>query len=65
MTDTSNGSVRKISATSVTTLATGFSNPFGIVVDGSGTVYVADSGNHAIKKITSGALREERLSLYA
>ncbi len=30
-----------------------FSTPFGVVVDSSGNVYVADSGNHAIRKITA------------
>jgi hypothetical protein len=29
-----------------------FTNPFGVAVDASGNVYVADSGNHAIRKIT-------------
>ncbi|WP_445752727.1 NHL domain-containing protein [Polaribacter sp.] len=29
-----------------------FKNPFGVAVDVSGTVYVADEGNHKIRKIT-------------
>ncbi|MCF6213630.1 MAG: SMP-30/gluconolactonase/LRE family protein [Flavobacteriaceae bacterium] len=29
-----------------------FANPFGIAVDASGTVYVADQSNHSIRKIT-------------
>jgi sugar lactone lactonase YvrE len=31
-----------------------FNRPNGVAVDGSGTVYVADSSNHTIRKITSG-----------
>jgi sugar lactone lactonase YvrE len=30
-----------------------FSDPEGIVADGSGNVYIADSGNHAIRKLTA------------
>jgi hypothetical protein len=33
-----------------------FANPQGIGVDGSGNVYVADTGNEVIRKITSGGL---------
>jgi len=33
-----------------------FSQPAGVSVDGSGNVYVADSGNNAIRKITSAGL---------
>lgn len=29
-----------------------FDNPFGIAIDGVGNVYVADNGNHTIRKIT-------------
>ncbi|MEY2878452.1 MAG: hypothetical protein RLZZ15_832, partial [Verrucomicrobiota bacterium] len=66
--DTSNHTIRRISATgAVTTLAgaplTGgavdgpgaaarFSLPQGIAVDATGNVYIADTGNHAIRKIT-------------
>ena len=32
-----------------------FSYPSGVAVDGSGNVFVADSGNHTIRKITAGA----------
>jgi kumamolisin len=66
--DTNNDAIRKItSAGVVTTLAgqagvsgstdgTGsaarFNSPTGITVDGSGNVYVADTNNHTIRKIT-------------
>ena len=33
-----------------------FSSPAGVAVDGTGTLYVADSGNHAIRKITPAGL---------
>ncbi|BDD12615.1 hypothetical protein FUAX_50470 (plasmid) [Fulvitalea axinellae] len=32
-----------------------FRNPFGVVVDGSGNVYVADYDNHRIRKISKGS----------
>lgn len=66
--DTGNHVIRKIATDgTVTTLAgaggqpgasdgTGaaarFSYPWGLAVDGSGNVYVADSGNHTIRRIT-------------
>ena len=33
-----------------------FNNPLGVAVDASGSVYVGDSGNHAIRKITPGGV---------
>ena len=37
---------------SVTTVARSFNNPYGIAVDSSGTIYVADTFNNCIKKVT-------------
>ncbi|MDP3068981.1 MAG: hypothetical protein Q8N18_01775 [Opitutaceae bacterium] len=70
--DSGNSTIRKISADGVvTTLAGGagqsgflngtgtaarFDTPFGLAVDGAGNVFVADSGNHAIRKITAGGV---------
>jgi streptogramin lyase len=66
--DYGNNKVRKItSGAAVTTLAgsgssgssnaigtaASFSSPFNLAVDASGTVYVADSGNREIRKITA------------
>lgn len=65
--DTGNHAIRKLGPTgAVTTLAgsgaagyadgagsaASFSAPTGVAVDGSGNVYVADSGNHVIRKVT-------------
>ncbi len=52
--DSANGKVKKIKSGSVSTIATGLSDPHGVTPYGS-TVYIADSGNNAIKKVsTSG-----------
>jgi sugar lactone lactonase YvrE len=72
VTDSGNHAIRKISTNgTVTTLAgsmgqagntnaTGsaarFRTPQGIAVDGNGTVYVADTGNQVIRKVTSGGI---------
>ncbi len=65
--DTSNGKIRKISPTGVVTTFAGsgsggsvdgtgtaasFNGPTGVAVDSSGSVFVADRGNHKIRKIT-------------
>ncbi len=40
-----------IAVTNVTTLvSSGLNSPYGVAVDGSGNVYIADSGNNAIKE---------------
>jgi sugar lactone lactonase YvrE len=70
--DTANHTIRKItSGGAVSTLAglaglsgsadgsgssARFNQPLGIAVDINGTVYVADTGNHTIRKITSGGV---------
>jgi sugar lactone lactonase YvrE len=68
VTDFNNHTVRKISAAGVTTTLAGtagiwgyvdatgtnaaFNGPMGIALDASGNLYVADSGNHAIRKLS-------------
>jgi NHL repeat len=66
--DTYNDSIRKITAAGVVTTLAGsagitgsndgtgsnalFSQPYGVTVDGSGNVYVADTGNSTIRQIS-------------
>jgi sugar lactone lactonase YvrE len=71
--DTGNSTIRKITSTGVVTTLAGiagmtgstdgvgaaarFNSPVGVAVDGAGNVYVADTGNDLIRKITpSGAV---------
>lgn len=69
--DTSNARIRKITAAgSVSSLAGGtgyghvdgpaataqFAAPTGVTVDGSGTVFVVERENHAVRQITSGGV---------
>jgi sugar lactone lactonase YvrE len=68
VTDSANHTIRKITPSGIVTTLAGspgnagtadggatqarFRNPCGIAVDASGNVYVADTGNHAIRKVT-------------
>jgi hypothetical protein len=70
--DTYNHTIRKIDASGVVTTLAGaagvegsddgtgsaarFKYPYSVAVDGSGNLYVADSGNHAIRRITSAGV---------
>ncbi|NBV86703.1 MAG: hypothetical protein EBS01_10700, partial [Verrucomicrobia bacterium] len=43
---------RELGKADVTTLASGFSNPKGVASDANGNVYVADLGNHVIRRVS-------------
>ncbi len=50
------GTAGQSNFTNGTGAAARFASPFGVAVDGGGNVYVADSGNHAIRKITAAGV---------
>ena len=50
------GTAGATGSTNGTGSAARFTNPRGVAVDSAGVVYVADSGNHTIRKITSGGV---------
>lgn len=70
--DTGNSTIRKITSGGVVTTFAGtagsvgsvdgtgsaarFQNPYGIAVDSAGNIYVSDTGNATIRKITSGGV---------
>lgn len=70
--DSRNSTIRKITPAGVVTTLAGsagqngsvdglggaarFNEPYGVAVDRAGSIYVADTYNHAIRKITSGGL---------
>src|SRR6202142_3898839 len=70
--DTGNDTIRKITPGGTSSIFAGsaggvgsadgtgatvqFNSPNGIAIDGSGNLYVADSGNNTIRKITSGGV---------
>ena len=70
--DAGNHTIRKITAAGVVTTLAGtagtagaangpgttatFSTPLGVAVNAAGTVYVADAGNHQVRKVTAGGV---------
>ena len=69
--DSDNQAIRKVTPSGVVTTLAGtgsagfvngtgtaasFSTPLGVTVDASGNLFIADSGNHAIRKVTAGGV---------
>jgi subtilase family serine protease len=70
--DSFNSTIRKVTAAGVVTTVAGtplvagttdgtgsgalFGQPYGVAVDGAGVIYVADSANNTIRKITAGGV---------
>lgn len=50
------GAANQAGAVNGTGSAARFNNPFGVAVDSAGNVYVADSGNHLIRRITAAGV---------
>jgi sugar lactone lactonase YvrE len=50
------GTAGTAGSTDGTGTAARFNQPTGVVVDGSGNVYVADTGNHSLRKITASGV---------
>ena len=50
------GSAGHVGTVNGTGIAAQFNNPSGVAVDSTGNVYVADSGNHTIRKVTSAGV---------
>jgi len=48
-----------------TTLSARFYKPYGVAVDGAGNIYVADEGNHVIRKITPAGAVSTLAGAYA
>src|SRR5579859_649018 len=50
---------------SQSTIASGFNNPVGVAVDGSGNIFVGDTQNNAVKEIPTGCLTSSCVKILA